>query len=241
MNKLIDIHNHCLPKVDDGAKTIDEAIESIKNLFNLGFTDIVLTSHYIINTNFNKNVADREKIFNKLKEKLNDIPINLYLGNEVFITDAKTLLNSLKIKEITTLNNSKYLLIELPMHQFIQQLDSIICTLNDAGIIPIIAHPERYSYYWDNPSKLKSLLEYNCYLQCNIDSINGLYGNRAKKMIKYLLKENMVCTLATDTHYYRKQQIDKSLRKLEKLIGKEKLVQLTQTNPYIIINDLELT
>ena len=89
--------------------------------------------------------------------------------------------------------------------------------------------------------KLDSLLEYNCVLQCNIESIAGKYGNRAKKIIKMLLKDNKVKVLATDFHHISDtNMLDKSMRKLRKVLTSDKLNLLLYENPLKIINNENL-
>lgn len=235
-NRIIDIHNHSFPNVDDGAKSFEEAVENIKYLKSIGVTDIVLTSHYIINSKYQSSINSRLPILKKLQDL--DLGVNLYLGNEVFISEATTLINLVKSGATSTINNSRYLLIEFPRSQVIQHLDKIICELNEAGITPIIAHPERYSYYWENFDKLKELLEYDCLFQCNIESIAGKYGSNAKKALKKMLKEGMVSILATDFHHKETNKyLEKSLKKVTKLIGTERLATLLVERPLKIISN----
>lgn len=235
MNKMIDIHNHSLPSVDDGAKDLTEAIINIKYLKSLGFTDIILTSHYNPFINYTKTVIERKNILQELKQATKDLNINLYLGNEVFINDSNTIINLLNTNKITTLNCSKYLLIELPFTQKICHLEDIICELNEIGIIPIIAHPERYSYY--NLEDFKNLLEYNCLFQCNIASIAGYYGANAKKKIKELLNADLVSFLATDFHHQKDNYLEKSFKKLSKYLSSEKINKLLYENPLKVLEN----
>jgi len=241
MNKMVDLHNHSLPSVDDGAKTMEEAIDNIKYLKKNGIKEIILTSHYIVNSNYNANLKTRKKIYNSLVEKLNSKDIKLYLGNEVFINDSETILNLLKKKEIATLNDSKYLLVEFPLNYKVRHLDNIICELNDAGYIPIIAHPERYINYQKNYNKLKDLLEYNCLLQCNLGSILGEYGRSAKKLFKKLIKDDVVTFIATDFHHITDEaKFEKAFKKLNKLVSPEKLKDLIENNPKLVLKNKDI-
>lgn len=239
MNRIIDIHNHSLPFVDDGAKSLEEAIDNINYLKSLGITDIILTSHYILNSKYNATLSKREEIYQELKKSL-DNDINIYLGNELFITDSKTILKLLQNKEITTLNNSRYLLIEFPINSKLNHIDQIICELNDNGIVPIIAHPERYPYFDRHLDELKNILEYNVLLQCNIESINGKYGKTAKKLLKKLLKENMVSFLATDFHHQSLSNLEKAFKKINKILSLEQLDILLNKNPLQVLNNGEI-
>lgn len=236
MDKIIDIHTHILPGVDDGAKDIDESIKIIHYLYSNGITDIVLSSHYIKNTKYNYNQIAREKMFHTLVETLNNDDIHLYLGNEVYLSED--VIDLLEQHEISTINNTKYLLIELPLTGYLSNLQNILCKLTDYGIIPIIAHPERYQFLQKNNKRVRELLEFNCLLQCNIDSIIGKYGKKAKKTMKWLLKNNLVSFVATDTHYIKHGgELEKAYKKLKKKVGLKKFNELTQINPSKVLNN----
>lgn len=235
MNKMIDIHNHSLHSVDDGAKDLKEAITNIKYLSSLGFKDIILTSHYNFNLNYTKNVLERITLLKELKSSTKELNVNLYLGNEVYINEANALITLLNENKITTLNHSKYLLIELPFNQKINHVENIICELNEVGITPIIAHSERYSYF--NLEDIKKLLEYDCLLQCNLTSLVGHYGKHAKKQIKKLLKAKLVSFLATDFHHLKNKNIKKSLRKLNRILTKEEQNKLLYENPLKVLEN----
>lgn len=241
MNNLVDIHNHSLPNVDDGANSIEEAVQNLKILKNLGYKEIVLTSHYIIDSLYKHNIASRLIVFEELKEALKDEDIKIHLGNEVFITDSDKLQSLLKNKEIATLNNSKYLLIELPFRNKIHNLEQIICDLNSMGIVPIIAHPERYAYFRNGLDYLKIILEYDCYLQGNLGSLVGKYGSEAKKLLIKLLKNNMISFIATDTHHLKNDtDFKKAIKILRKKVSEEQARKLLVDNPRKVIQNKSL-
>ena len=83
---MIDIHNHLLPGIDDGSKSIDESIKVLKKLKEIGFDTIILTPHFISHSKYNSNKENNLKLLEELKEELknNDIDIKLYLGNEIY-------------------------------------------------------------------------------------------------------------------------------------------------------------
>ena len=194
---MIDIHNHLLFGVDDGSKTILNSVETLHNLEGIGYTDIILTPHYIENTCYASSKKNNLEILKELrntllKEKIN---INLYLGNEIFIND--NILSLLEKGEITCLNDSKYILIELPMSGEYDSYFDVFEELIDKGYYPILAHPERYLSFQEDFNKAIELQKLGVYLQGNIESIIGRYGNDAKKTMKKLLKNKMLTFLAT--------------------------------------------
>ena len=227
---MIDIHSHLIPNVDDGAKSPEETIELIKEAREAGITDIILTPHYIINS-YEQNAETLILLKDKLQQIINseNIKVNLHIGMEVYITD--NLVEILKQNKILTLAGSKYLLMELPLNTNVQYLDMVIFKL--------IAHPERYKFVQEDPSKVRELIESGCLIQSNIGSILGIYGKKAKKTIKYLLKNDLINFIATDTH--RKNTIypllEKGIKKIEKITGKEKAEELTNLNVQKILNN----
>ena len=105
---MIDIHCHILYGIDDGARTKQEAIDLLKQQKELGFNEIVLTPHYIENTEFEATIEKKEELIKELEEETD---VKLYIGNEVYFSDKTINL----LDKVSTLNNSNYLLIELPM------------------------------------------------------------------------------------------------------------------------------
>lgn len=214
-----DIHTHILFDVDDGANTLNESISILEKVYKNKVTDIILTPHYIQNTKYNINNLNKQKKFKVLQRELlkKDININIYLGNEVYIDNN---LIDLLDKDILTLNNSKYILIELPQNEIYPFLDKVLSDLKGKGLIPIIAHPERYNKYYQNYSFFNSLIKSGCFFQGNIGSLYGIYGRKSKKMLKEMLKRNMIHFLASDIHYSPKilsmKKVEKDLLKIVK-------------------------
>lgn len=238
---MIDMHSHILPGIDDGSQSIEESIKMIKEAKEAGFTEIISTSHYI-EESYNSSKYEREELIKNINEKLEaeNINIKIYNGAEAYIS---TNLNDLIEKEkLPTINESKYLLMELPMHSEILYLDNIIYDLKTNGITPIIAHPERYSYVQRNPKVLENLIDKGVLFQANYGSIIGKYGKDAEKTLKRLLKSNMIHFLGTDTHRSGTVyiQMNKILKKLEKLIGKEKLELLSTINPQKVLKNEDI-
>lgn len=236
---MIDIHSHILPGIDDGAISIEESIDILKEAYNNGYTDIIMTPHYIYESMQVCNNKDKFKLLKKMKDEINknDLDINLYLGNEVFISD--NIVDLLKNDEIYTLNGSRYLLIEFSMGYMPYMLDDILEDLFSNGIIPVIAHPERYSYLYNNIEFFKYLVDRGCLLQCNIGSLFGEYGKSAKKMVKLLLKNNLVSFFGSDIHHIKHNiYIYDVKRKLFKILKDDKLIEdLLINNQLKVINN----
>lgn len=221
-----DIHSHILFSIDDGSKSLEESLEILKKAEKEGITDIMLTPHYIHSSNYSANNYDKILKTNMLLQAMNNenIKINLYLGNEVYIDD--NILALIKTGEVATLNGSRYVLMELPFMNQVQNLKEIIFELVRNGYIPIIAHPERYNFVQKNPSILEEYLEMGALFQGNYQSLWKRYGKKARKTLKILLKNNMIQFLASDIHKQTEKYNRKKLyRKVFKLVKNKKKVE----------------
>lgn len=241
---MVDLHCHILPNVDDGSFSMDETIEILKQAANAGFDTICFTPHYA-EPQYVKNKKQNQETLTKVKEKLEqeNIAIKLFLGNEVFLQDKMPEL--LESGEISSLADTQYILIELPMYQELPEeiVQKMIGSLQQKGLRVVVAHPERYVYIQKNPDKLPQYFGENVIFQSNYASILGGYGREAQKTIKKLLKDRKIHYFATDIHHanngiYEKMPI--ILKKLSKIVDEEYFEILTQTNPRAIIENREI-
>jgi protein-tyrosine phosphatase len=162
---------------------------------SVGVKSIVLTPHY------HKGIFDSDKIqdnFNELKIRTRDFGVELFLGYEVFLVTS--LSEVIQQKKKFTLNNSDYLLFELPFEIMPVELYKTILNLQEEKIIPIIAHPERNQYFVKAVEKFVDLSEAGCLVQLDAGSIAGVYGSRVRNFTKKLIKWNMVQFIASDAH-----------------------------------------
>ena len=239
---MIDLHSHILNGIDDGSRTLEESIEILKEEVEFGVTDVVFTPHYIRDSKYNANNKTKEKLLNKLKAEIKkeNININLYLGNEAYIDEG---IPKLLTTDIKTMNNSKYILVELPLRHEYSMLDEVINELIINDLTPIIAHPERYSCYQGNYKFFADLIAMGCILQGNIGSLAGIYGKNDKKMLKNLLKRGMIAVIGTDVHHsdssILKINVEKCLKKIVK--DEKKVADLLYKNAEKVINNKDIT
>ena len=171
------------------------AIYAVKD----GITDIVCTPHYV---RFKyDNTPDKIKkavsTFRKLlKEK--EIPLNVYPGSEVHINSS--LAKPIDPEAIQTINDSSYILLELPLHFVPPNLNDILWNLKSAGYTPIIAHPERYSAVLRHPDLVEDWVTMGALIQLTAASIIGVFGKKVRDISRTLLDHNLVHVIATDTH-----------------------------------------
>lgn len=238
---MIDFHSHIVYDVDDGLSTVEEAIQIIRKAKDIGFDNIILTPHYMkgcYEVSASQVKLKIEELEKKCKEK--NIDITLYQANEIYITEDIPKL--LEKNAVSTINGSRYILVELPINFEVPNLLAIVEDLIEKGNIPIIAHPERYSYIQKQPCKVLELIKQGVLFQANYGSIIGQYGKEAKKTVKQLLKSNSIHFLGTDIHKtdYIYQDIDKIKYQLRKIIKEEQIEELTTKNAEKVIRNEEI-
>lgn len=209
-----DVHTHVLPFVDDGSEDLSSSLAMLREMVEKGVTDVFCTPHF--NKTYNADKEQVTKVFIELKEAVEKegLPINIYLGQEIFVADKF----GYKISKDTclTLNDGKYILLEFPFddkNEIVETVYSLYCQ----GFIPIIAHYERYarsSLY--EASEIKSV---GGLIQINASSLNMF--NERRKLTLNLLREGLVDFVASDMHFSRKNCMDKAYKFVAKKFGEE--------------------
>lgn len=235
---MIDMHSHIIPSIDDGSSSVQETFNMIKEAKKSGFTDIICTSHFLLDY---YEPAPQEIIFwkDKLQQVLEykNVDVNLHSGMEIYISNKLEQL--IKENKVLTLDESRYMLIELPLSTSINYLDHILFALQSLSIKPIIAHPERYKCVQDDPGLVQEYIDKGALIQCNYGSILELYGKKAKQTIKILLKENQVDFLGSDCHTENTIYpiIPHAIKKIKKIIGNEAFYKISTENPKKVLNN----
>ena len=236
-----DLHSHYLYGIDDGAKNIESTRRMLEYASSCGIKDIMFTPHYIKDSEYISNKKHNMEIFIEIKEIALEYGINIYLGNEVFINSD--VVDLIKSGEIATLNNSKYVLVEIPMYSKINNVENMFKDILENGSVPILAHPERYVVYEDHLDFFKELHEMGVLMQVNLPSINGMYGRKAKSMAKKLLKAKLIDFVGSDIHSSHEKKYDKiaeAEHKIRRYVGKEEADNIIFNNFDKVINNVDI-
>jgi len=197
-----DMHSHLIPSIDDGSQCLDESLELIFALNNLGFSKIITTPHTM--SDFYKNTPEiinngKEEVKKALK-RLN-INVEFEASSEYYVDfDFQQKINS---GEFLTFG-SKYILIEFPFIDNPKNIDEIIFQLQLSGYNVVLAHPERYMYF--DLKDYKKFTDKGVFLQLNLLSITGYYSPEIKEKSKQLIENDLVSFVGTDCHNIRHAQ-----------------------------------
>ena len=234
---MIDIHSHLIYDVDDGSRSIEESLNLFKVMYNAGVKDMILTPHYITDSRYMSSKLDNINKLNILKEllKQNNIDMNIYLGNEIYMD--RNIDEMIINNQASTLNNTNYVLIELPMSGIYQGYEDIIHNLKVKGYKVILAHPERYISFQKDINKVYELIDLGVELQSNYGSILGDYGLGSKKLVKRLMKEHLITYMSSDIHRVRHSDfINRAITKMKKYYTEEEIKDLVHNNAKALIS-----
>jgi len=218
---VIDIHSHILFDTDDGAKNLDMTLDMLKNAVQDGTKKIVATPHYCINyaeVPFGEIIKRVENLRQIIKE--NHIDLELFCGQEVYM--SKYIVEQYEENKIGTINDTKYMLVELPLREFESDTLDMIYELQLKGIKIILAHPERYIPVINNPCVINDYVREGLLFQMNAGSICGQFGKKVEKTAETLLKNNIYSFIGSDAHDNIKRTT--GLSKAIKIIDKKKYI-----------------
>ena len=210
---MIDIHTHVIPFVDDGSKSLEDSITMIKNEIDQGVTEIICTPHHIYNR-YMKSTEEISRNFNLLNEEIKkqNLPIKLFLGQEICYTTKEDLYGMLERKELFTLKGSDIILLEFSFTHKPEDLGDIIYNFKVKGFRVIIAHVERYD--WITVDIVKQFINEGAYIQVNANSILGVEGFKQKHFTKKIIKQGLVDFVASDTHSFRPSRLNEARLKI---------------------------
>jgi protein-tyrosine phosphatase len=241
--EMIDLHCHILPDLDDGVRTMDDALDLARVAEEEGVKKIVATPH-LFRDNFDwGDFSVIEEKRRALAEAISgqNIRVDILPGAEVHV--SHDLINTVrKNREHLVLNKSSYMFIEFPSSHIFAGAKQLFFELMAEGIRPIITHPERNAVFVQSPVTLFELVQMGSLAQANAGSFLGLYGDQAERAVSHFLELNLVHFIATDGHSPRSlsSRLREAVGKAEALIGPERAQALVNENPYAVISDQEI-
>ena len=235
---MIDIHCHPLPGVDDGASSFEVAVEMCRLAAEDGTTHLVATPH-------NNYVYAFDPILNRqlladLQKRVGEKPA-LLLGCDFHLSYDNIQICAQRSKDFT-INQTSYLLVELPDQFIPDHLSRVYYDIQVAGLKPIITHPERNALLQRKPELLETWVSNGCLVQVTAQSYTGGFGTRTRKLAERLLDSGLVHFFASDAHDVKRRPplLSACYQKVEQAKGTEVADLLLQKNPEAVINGLPL-
>jgi tyrosine-protein phosphatase YwqE len=218
------MHSHLIPGVDDGAPDAAESISLIQGLLEIGY-QYLITSPHIMQDMYPNTPATLGAGYRELKKGFpGELPLRF--AAEYFLDEHVAGL--LERDEPLLAVSGSRVLVELSFVSRPMGLKEMIFDLQMKGYEPILAHPERYTYFHREPRYYEEIRQTGCLFQCNILSFSGYYGEMIREAAEFLVSKDMVDLLGTDLHHQRHLSALRELPftpSLKKLMGKTLLNQ----------------
>lgn len=216
-----DIHSHFIPAIDDGSKSVEESVEMISNLQKLGIEKFYTTPH--IMADYYQNSPETilpglEKVREGLKTA--NINVELNAAAEYYLDDG--FLSKLESGQILPIAG-KYILCEFSYINRPTNHKDLFFAMKINGFRPILAHPERYSYFFEDFKVYTDLHEFEVSFQVNLGSLTGMYSAGSQKIARELIENDLVQFVGTDMHNM------KNFPFYEKLLSDETLINFVNS------------
>jgi tyrosine-protein phosphatase YwqE len=196
---MLDIHNHVLPGIDDGAQTVKDSLAILNGFVELGIDKMICTPHIKMdqfpNTPDSINRSYKILMDEMVKNSIQDLHLNIAAEHMLDQHFEQLLLND----QFLTLPGG-YLLVETSFRGLPLSFAESLSKIQDKGFYPVLAHPERYFYFQGNLSKLRGVKNQGVFLQVNLLSLVGYYGKDIKKQALKLISNGLIDFIGTDVH-----------------------------------------
>ena len=241
---MIDIHSHIAWEIDDGMPNIEDAKKALQQAKDDGITAIISTPHVIPGQTDKEILNEIKKRQMELKELAKEYGIDIYFGAEMFINPE--FIDALDQGIYKKMNDTDYLLVEFDVRRDIHSFeyrDDSIYEVDVRGMVPIIAHVERFFADGLDFEILDRWFNEGYVFQINRTSLNGMHGKIMQKNAETLLEKGYVHLVATDTHRCTGDRVEKlsdAYTYIERKYGKENANRLFVDNPLHIIRNEEV-
>lgn len=225
-----DVHSHFIPGIDDGAPTLEASVELIRAMHDLGYTKVITTPHSMADGYRNPSeviLGGLEKVRRALEEQ--QVPVEIDAAAEYYLDHE--LEQKVTKREVLTFGRNKDLvLFELPFIAAPAILFNVVFAMQTQDYRPVLAHPERYAFWYGDMGPLERLKERGVLFQLNTVALMGAYGPAARKMAEKLVDLGWYELVGSDCHSMdHVEAIKATLTEpyLHKLIASGKLLNAT--------------
>jgi protein-tyrosine phosphatase len=233
---MIDLHCHLLPGVDDGAEDLEESLAMARLAVADGIRGIVATPHFLNGVYHHRPEELRER-FLQLKKSLAEqsLALSLYPGADVHL--APGLIRNLERPELPSINNRRYLLLELPSFALPSALHDTLFHIRTKGFTPIITHPERNASIQRKPDQVDEMSRFGALFQVTAMSLTGEFGKKVRACAAALMEKGLVQVMASDAHSSKGRTpiLSAGLKAAADLIGREAALRLVTDHPERIL------
>ena len=228
-----DLNGHLLPDINHKINNIDETLEIIKKIDNIGVETIVESPNSSFAENYSASKIE-EKI-DEITSLLTDLGINnttLLVGMENNL--VKELPDLISEKIAVTINYTKFITIKFPFWGLPKNFGDTLRLINFMGFTPILLNVENNDYFQKNPTKINELIQENCLIQLSSSSFLSTSPIKVKDFSQFIISENFVHLVSGFVNYEAskiEQNLNETTDFIENISGKKTVESLMSINP----------
>ncbi len=239
---MIDIHCHILNGLDDGARDIETSLQMCRIAEQNGIKHIVATPHTNSVDNIERFLELRNERLSTLRKQteLNGIKVNIYPGAEVYVDDDIFFSNNLRRLSI---NGSRYILVEFSFREMnVKKIYSYLNEIVGMGLVPIIAHPERYEMFQFDYDAVNSLVRKGAIFQINASSLASMDGPQEFELAYSMAYNGIASFIGTDAHsaHHRPNNLTEMMRFFPPDISQFNMQMMVHDSAKCVLTDKEL-
>ncbi len=236
---MIDMHCHLLPGIDDGAKSLAEALEMARAAVSNGISRAVMTPH-LHPGRYENTRSSIERPLQAFRAALREagIPLKITVAAEVRLSpEILSLIDQDELPFLGEMDGYRVMLLEFPHNHIPHGAGNLVSRLLDRNIRPIIAHPERNKDVIRDLTKIEPFIEMGCLLQLTASAVAGRFGEGAHLRARQLLERGVVTALATDAHNLkaRRPELREGMQAAAEIVGGRAAHDLVFKRPLAIV------
>lgn len=236
---MYDVHCHILPAFDDGAESLDEALQMARIALDDGITHLACTPH-IYPGLFDYDTQQIQQAVEAFRSELEAAAIPLVITMGADIQLVSEMLQRLQDGSMPTINQSSYLLFEPPHHIAPSKFEEAVFNIIASGYVPIITHPERLSWLENHYQEFINITQQGAWMQITAGSLTGNFGKRPQYWAEKMLDDGIVHLLATDGHNLegRAPILSQGRLAASKFVGEQEADALVMERPRAVWDNL---
>lgn len=221
----VELHNHLLPGIDDGVDDVSKTIHFLYRFQQLGFSKVIATPHVFagVYPNTPETILDAYKTSEASRTQ--DVSIDFKFAAE-YMVDLEFEAWVQQKNELLVFGKNN-VLIEMSYAAPSPNIEQVVFALQLAGYQPVLAHPERYNFYHQQPKAYQRMLDMGCQFQLNILALTNYYGPHVKRQANWLIKNRMYQWVGSDCHHER------HMIALEDFASSKSCYQLLEQYPFL--------
>jgi len=236
---MIDLHSHLLPGIDDGAPDLATSLEMARAFLAGGVTHVACTPHILPGLYHNTGEGIRGAIA-ALQQELDrhGLPLRLLTGADNHV--VPDFVAGLRSGHLLSLADTRYVLVEPPHHTLSPRLEELFFSIQAAGYVPILTHPERLRWINTDYPVMERLAQNGVWMQITAGSVTGAFGKNAQYWAHRMLGEGLVHILASDAHDPRKRppNLAEGRAAAARLVGDVEAEHLVVTRPRGVVSNV---